>query len=151
MIGDSNKMALANAIRDRLNEAQIELDVLSLTCDEFARKDWLDSADLVLCNEALEDDEDLGCYEWFSGDNMFRQWMPAGRQRTIDDQLQTIRAMADAAGRMAQYAAIGRSIVQEGWAIPIAHDVRHVQIESRVSGAREIPFGLVSFAELWLR
>lgn len=150
-IGDNNKMALANAIGDRLNAAQIELNVVSLTCDEFGRKDWLDSADLVLCNEALEDDEDLGCYEWFSGDNMFRQWMPAGRQRIIDEQLQTIRAMADTADRMAQYAAIGRSIVQEGWAIPIAHDVRHVQIESHVSGAREIPFGLVSFAELWLR
>jgi SgrR family transcriptional regulator len=151
MIGDNNKMALANAIKERLSAAHITLNVISLTCDEFAQKDWLDSADLVLCNEALEDDTDLGCYEWFSGDNMFRQWMPAARQRIIDEQLQTTRAMADAAARMAQYEAIGRSIAQEGWAIPIAHDVRHVQIESHVSGARENTFGLVSFAELWVR
>lgn len=151
MIRSDNLMVLINAIKDRLNAAHIELKLVALSCEDFMRLDWLDSADLVLCNEALEDNEDLGCYEWFKGQTMFRRWMPASRQQTMDDQLQAIRAMPDAEDRVTEYAAIGKCIVQEGWAIPIAHDVRHIQIESHVSGARQMPFGLVSFAELWLR
>lgn len=144
-------LRLAEKIRMRLNAAQIEVKIVALPFEEFVQRKWTDVADVALCNEALEDDEDLGCYEWFAGDTQFRRWMSAERNRVLDARLQAIRRMQDPADRMAAYAAIGRLIVQEGWAIPVAHDVRHVQVDARVSGAASTAFGLVPFADLWLR
>jgi len=35
--------------------------------------------------------------------------------------------------------------------IPIAHEIVHVQAEAHVGGVKNLAFGLMPFADLWLR
>lgn len=150
-IRTDERLALAALIKDRLKAAQIELDVVALGYEEYQRHDWLDSADLVLRFESMNPDEDLGFYEWLGSSTLFRQWMPLDLRRLVDKQLRAIRANADAQARMREYAAIGKQLVDEGWLIPISHEIRYVHVEAHVAGVKDMSFGLVPFADLWLR
>jgi SgrR family transcriptional regulator len=150
-IRTDERLALAALIKDRLKEAQIELEVVALGFAEYLRHDWLDSADLVLRIESMNPDQDLGCYEWFASNTLFRRWTPLDQQRLVDQQLRAIRANADAQARMREYAVIGKQLVEEGWLIPISHEIRYVHAEAHVAGVKDMSFGLVPFADLWLR
>jgi SgrR family transcriptional regulator len=150
-IRTDERLALAALIRDRLKAAQIELDVVALGFTEYLQHDWWDSADLVLRIESMNPDKDLGFYEWLASNTLLRQWMPPDRRRLIDEQLREIRANADAQARMRECAAIGKQLVEEGWLIPISHEIRHVHVEAHVAGVKNMSFGLVPFADLWLQ
>ncbi|NIE55511.1 MULTISPECIES: SgrR family transcriptional regulator [unclassified Burkholderia] len=146
-----DERVLARAIEARLHDAGIRLRVLALPYAELIRRDWLDSADLVLGSEILHDDEDFGCYEWFGADSVFRQWMPEHAARELDHRLHAVQAQADPRARMADYEAIGKELVDAAWLIPISHEHQHVELESHVAGVEAAPLGFVSFAELWVR
>ncbi len=141
---------VSRLIADRLLAAGVELDVVSLPYREFAQGNWLNSADLVLSAEALPDDEDFGCYEWFAAANTFRYWMPRKRQLQLDAQLRAVRAESSSEVRMTRYSNIASELVHEGRLIPISHPVRQVTAESHVAGVHRLSFGSVSFSDLWL-
>lgn len=143
--------ALAHDVKHRLQEADIDVELVVLPYDEFLQCGWRDFADLVLYCEGMAQDIDMGCYEWFASNDPFRQWMPKARRALLDVELNAIRGTNDAHARMGRYAAIGKQLVDEAWLIPIAHEVRSVHVASHVGGADEMSFGLVPFSGLWLR
>jgi SgrR family transcriptional regulator len=145
------ELALARLIKNRLQEAEIELHLMALPYVDLIRRDWLNAADLFLGSEILHDDEDFGCYEWFAADSEFRRWMPAQRRLILDHQLKAVQGRNDAKARMHDYADIGRQLVEEGWLIPISHEHQHVDVEPHVAGVKTMPLGFVSFADLWVR
>jgi SgrR family transcriptional regulator len=141
---------MARHIKDRMSVAGVAIDVRTLSYGEFQRGDWQGSADLVLAIEALPDDEDFGCYEWFAAASAFRYWMSKKRQVLLDAQLRLTRAEVSAKARMERYSEIAKELLHEGWIIPLSHPVRQVRVESRVAGVRRLSFGLVPFGDLWL-
>ena len=143
--------SIAHLIKHRLEAAQIQVTLEVMPYEEYRRFEWLDSADLVLTAGFMDPDEDLGCYEFFAGDSPVRRWLPEARLLPIDKKLRAIRATADGETRMNAYAEIGKKFVQEGWLIPISHEIRHVRVEAHVGGVKDLSFGLVPFADLWLR
>lgn len=147
----TDMLTLAELIKQRMGEADIELRLITLPYADLIKREWLDSADLVLSSEILHDDEDFGCFEWFAADSVFRRWMPARRGRLLDRQLQAIQQEPDSKARMRDYATIGRQLVEEGWVIPISHENQYVGVEPHVAGIKATPLGFVPFADLWLR
>jgi SgrR family transcriptional regulator len=143
--------AIAHLIKHRLEAAQIQVTLEVMPYEEYLRYDWLDSADLVVCAGAMDPDEDMGCYAFFASDTMIRRWIPEGRLLPIDAKLQAIRATANAEARMMEYAELGKQLVEEGLMIPISHEIRHVRVEAHVGGVKDLSFGHVPFADLWLR
>jgi SgrR family transcriptional regulator len=143
--------AIAHLVKHRLEAAQIQVTLEVMPYEEYLRFDWPDSADLVVGAGAMDPDEDMGCYAFFASDTMIRRWMPANRLLRIDAKLQAIRATADAQTRMKEYAELGKQLVEEGWMIPISHEIRHVRVEAHVGGVKDLSFGHVPFADLWLR
>lgn len=143
--------ALTESIKERLKEARIELDVVALSVPEYMRYEWLDFADLVLDIEPLNNYADLDCYGWFSSSPILRKWSPPACHLLMDKQLRAIRANADGEARMQAYAELGKQLVMEGLLIPISHEIVHVQAEAHVGGVKNLAFGLMPFADLWLR
>jgi SgrR family transcriptional regulator len=143
--------ALTESIKERLKEAKIELDVVALSVPEYLRYEWLDSADLVLQIEPINNYADLDCYGWFSSNPILQKWSPPARRLLMDKQLRAIRATADGEARMQAYAGIGKQLVMEGLLIPISHEILRVQAAAHVGGVKNLAFGLAPFADLWLR
>ena len=42
---------------------------------------------------------------------------------------------------MKEYAELGKKLVEEGWMIPISHEIRHVRVEAHVGGVKDLSFG----------
>lgn len=144
-------LSLAQAVKQRLESASIQVEWRSLSFPELIAREWLDQADLVMTREVMHDDQDFGCFEWFAADSVFRRWMPPGPVAQLDRDLLKIQAQADSGRRSAAYARIGKRLVQEGWLIPISHENQQISIAPHVAGVRMTPFGFVAFNELWLR
>ncbi|MFZ6744918.1 SgrR family transcriptional regulator [Undibacterium sp. JH2W] len=144
-------LSLAQAVKQRLEAAGFIVNWTSLPFDQLMAREWVKDADLVVAREVMHDDQDFGCFEWFSADSVFRRWMPAAALKSLNADLMKIKAQADSKRRMTAYARIGKRLVQEAWMIPISHENQLVSIAPHVAGVRMTPFGFVSFNELWLR
>ncbi|MFZ6656429.1 SgrR family transcriptional regulator [Undibacterium sp. TJN19] len=144
-------LMLAQAIKDRLEAAGLQVEWRTFPVNELIAREWLPGTDLLVTREVMHDDQDFGCYEWFAADSVFRRWMPASTAAQMDRDLQKVQAQPDSQKRMRAYARIGRQLVLEGWVIPLSHENQQVSIAPHVAGVRMTPFGFVSFNELWLR
>lgn len=142
---------LGEAIRLRLRQAGIELMLHVLSYPEFESRCWHDTADLLLASEVLHDDKDFSCYEWFATDNPFRRWLPVQESAWLDARLAAIQAEPASARRMDAYADLGRTLVGQGWLIPLSHETEQAHATSRVAGLALGQNGWMSFAELWIK
>ncbi len=142
---------LAEAIRLRLQQAGIVLTLHILPYPVFEAGGWQDTADLILTSEVLHDDKDFSCYEWFATDNAFRRWLPAQESTWLEARLAAIQAEPASARRMDAYADLGRTLVEQGWLIPLSHETERVHATSRVAGLELGQNGWMSFAELWIK
>ncbi len=142
---------LAQAVKQRLEAGGAQVSWTSLPFDQLLARDWMKDTDLVVTREVMHDDQDFGCFEWFSADTVFRRWMPSEAIKFLDTDLMKIKTQADSARRMAAYARLGKRLVQEAWLIPVSHENQQISIAPHVAGVRMTPFGFVSFNELWLK
>ena len=142
---------LGEAIRERLQQAGILLTLQITPYPVFEQRQWQRSADLILASEVLHDDKDFSCYEWFATDNAFRCWLPAQESAWLEARLAAIQAEPVSARRMDAYADLGRTLVEQGWLIPLSHETERAHATSRVAGLELGQNGWMSFAELWIK
>lgn len=150
--GQSNEILhLGALIQARLQAAGLEVEWRTVNFKVQMGREWMQECDLYLAREIMHDDQDFGCFEWFSADTLYRRWMPEAVWQQIDQQLRHIQAEPDSASRMPAYARIGQQLVEDGWLIPVSHENHFVSVAPHVAGVRMTPLGFVSFCELWLK
>jgi SgrR family transcriptional regulator len=144
-------VALAQALKERMAQDGVALECRILPFSEYAAGGWRGEADLVLANEVFHDDQEYGCYEWFACESVFRQWLPRREFDWLDGQLVRLQALPDSPTRRAVLAEIGLHLVEQGWLLPLAHEVQQLRVQPHVGGLEPGPFGMTVLNELWLR
>ncbi|GAB3255378.1 SgrR family transcriptional regulator [Chitinimonas naiadis] len=144
-------IALAKLVAERFRAQGSRVNISVLTYPEFALREWMDSADLVVAGEVTDDDLMFSLYGALSSDALFRCWADASALRWLADTDRQIAGEPDSTARMALLEAGFARVVQEGWLLPMRHVRQSVDYAPHLGGVQLARCGWMDFRKLWVR